>query len=203
MSSYQNEQIDALQMVRRYLDKLSGAELQALKDMAADYLVFRREVQTFLNDHFRSVCTQACFHSHRSACCSREGIITFFADVVINVLQSESEALEQLEAVLKTENNGFKCIYLERNGCMWRVKPIVCEMFLCDASRNEVFANQPHLKLKWEALEHRRQRFTWPDRPILFDELEKKFLNAGLKSTLMYLHTSPGLLRIKKEWQKI
>ncbi|MDF1592374.1 MAG: hypothetical protein P1P89_12735 [Desulfobacterales bacterium] len=202
MSSYQNEQTDALRMVRGYLETLSDIERQKLKSEAADYLDFRRDVQTFLKEHFSSVCTLTCFHSRRSACCSREGIITFFADVVINALVSDPDSLDRLEAVLETENNGFKCIYLDKNGCLWQMKPIVCEMFLCDVSQTEVFGTHSPLKAKWDELQERRKRFTWPDKPILFDSLEKRFMDAGLRSTLMYLHNSPGLLRIKKQWQQ-
>ena len=203
MTSYQDEQLEALQMVRRYLKCLSPIELKQLKREMADYLDFRREVQSFLSDHFSSVCTLTCFHNRRSACCSREGIITFFADVVINALVSDSELLDQLETVLKVENTGYKCIYLGKNGCLWNIKPIVCEMFLCDVSQKEVFDSTPHLKLKWDNLQACRKGFTWPDKPVLFDDLERRFIDAGHRSTLMYLHNTPGLLRIKKQWQQI
>ena len=203
MNSYQDEQIDALRIVRRYLENISAVALHQLKSEAADYLDFRREVHSFLRDHFSSICTLTCFQSRRSACCSREGIITFFADVVINALVSDTDSLDRLESVLKTENNGYKCIYLNNNGCLWNVKPIVCEMFLCDVSQKEVFGRHHPLKTEWDELQERRQHFTWPDKPILFDDLERRFIDAGLRSTLMYLHNSPGLLRIKKQWQQI
>jgi hypothetical protein len=32
-----------------------------------------------------------------------------------------------------------------------------------------------------------------------FDDLEELFLQAGLKSSLMYCHLSPGLLRVKAQ----
>ncbi|CAB1071247.1 hypothetical protein D1AOALGA4SA_1164 [Olavius algarvensis Delta 1 endosymbiont] len=48
-------------------------------------------------------------------------------------------------------------------------------------------------------LEAERQHFTWPDRPVLFDDLESYFLKTGCRSPLMYLHNSPGLLRIKQK----
>jgi len=48
-------------------------------------------------------------------------------------------------------------------------------------------------------LEQESRRFKWPDRPVLFDTLEKLFLDAGFHSPLMYLHTSPGLLRVKQQ----
>ena len=50
----------------------------------------------------------------------------------------------------------------------------------------------------WEELLRVRKRFTWPDRPVLFDHLEKVFLDLGYRSTLMHLNLSPGLLRIKR-----
>ena len=203
MSAYQNEQIDALRIVRRYLENLSPLELQGLKSEAADYLDFRREVHFFLRDYFSSVCTLTCFQSRRSACCSGEGITTFFADVVINALVSDTELLDRLEAALKVENAGHKCIYLGKNGCLWKIKPIVCEMFLCDVSQKEVFSHHLHIKTTWDELQERRKNYTWPDKPILFDDLENRFIDAGFKSTLMYLHNSPGLLRIKKQWQQI
>jgi hypothetical protein len=53
-------------------------------------------------------------------------------------------------------------------------------------------------KEKWEALKQREKTFRWPDQAVLFDELEEVFIKAGYDSTLMYLHNSPGLLRVKK-----
>jgi len=37
----------------------------------------------------------------------------------------------------------------------------------------------------------------WRVKPILFDDLEELFLQAGLKTLLMYCHLSPGLRRVK------
>jgi hypothetical protein len=45
----------------------------------------------------------------------------------------------------------------------------------------------------------KERQFTWPDKPILFDDLEELFVLAGLKSSLMYCHLSPGLLRVKAQ----
>lgn len=202
MNSYQEEQIDALRMVRRYLATLSPAELQQLKHEAAEYLDFRREVRSFLNTYFSSICTRTCFHSRLSACCSREGIITFFADVLINAMISNVESLDRLETVLKTENMGYKCIYLGNDGCLWNIKPIVCEMFLCDVAQQEVFGRNPRLQMQWEDFQKRRKGFAWPDKPVLFDDIEDRCIKAGLRSPLMYLNNSPGLLRIKRKWKK-
>ena len=59
-----------------------------------------------------------------------------------------------------------------------------------------------YLNKEWELLEQRRKQFTWPDQPVLFDELEEHFLEAGHKSPLMYLHNSPGLLLVKNRGKK-
>jgi hypothetical protein len=56
---------------------------------------------------------------------------------------------------------------------------------------------EPHDR--WQELLLKEKQFTWPDKPILFDDLEELFLQAGLKSPLMYCHLSPGLLRVKAQ----
>ena len=132
-----------------------------------------------------------------SACCSLEGIITYFADMVINVLFSGDREIASLQSALKGEGKNENCIYLSDRGCLWRIKPIVCEMFLCDRAKDEVFGKDPECKKDWEKLKSHRKRFTWPDRPVLFDDLERYFMEAGLSSPLMYFHNSPGLLRVK------
>ena len=199
MNSYQQEQRDALSMVVRHLEQLSADERRRLQKTLKAYLDFRYRVDCFLAKHFQQVCTASCFQSERSACCSRDGIITFFADVVINVLMSESDDLDQLYTVLEAPHKGTKCVYLGGAGCLWRIKPIVCQLFLCDAAAEDVFAQRPDLKKQWEDFKTEAQQFKWPDRPVLFDALEKYFIDAGCRSTLMYLHTSPGLLQVKKK----
>jgi hypothetical protein len=199
MNSYHKEQIDALIMVKRHLDNLPASEHQALRASVADYLMFRREVDEFLVNHFSEICTQTCYQSRMSACCSREGIITFFADIVVNVLVSAQADIDNLQAVLSKPNDGFKCVYLAEKGCLWRLKPIVCQMYLCDRSKDHVFGQESKLKSEWKLLEQKRKRFTWPDRPVLFDDLESYFMKAGYRSPLMYLHNSPGLLRVKQK----
>ena len=202
MDEYQKEQYDALSMVRKHLAKISAPERLKLNNALTDYLLFRDKVNTFLTAHFAQICTQKCYQSKLSACCSREGIITFFADVVINILASEKKEVEALFAILQKPNNGFKCIYLGEQGCMWRVKPIVCEMFLCDQAIKAVFDEKPQAHEEWKSLEQERKLFTWPDRPVLFDKLESIFIDSGYNSSLMYMHNSPGLLRVKKIAQK-
>ncbi|MGB6929034.1 MAG: hypothetical protein WBH05_07410, partial [Syntrophobacteria bacterium] len=64
-------------------------------------------------------------------------------------------------------------------------------------AKNLVLDNNKALKSKWETFRQRERRYTWPTRPVLFDELEDYFIGAGFDSPLMYLHRSPGLLRLK------
>jgi len=155
-------------------------------------------VDAFLGEHFENICTQKCYQSKISACCSREGIITFFADVVVNVLVSNETEIKALARVLERPNDGFKCIYLGGHGCMWRIKPIICEMFLCDPAEESIFKEKPLTNKLWLELKQREKHYRWPDRPVLFDDLEKYFMAVGYSSPLMYLNNSPGLLRVKE-----
>ena len=198
MNPYHQEQIETLLMVKRQLDGMSATDHQAMRTAVADYLMFRRQVDEFLAHHFSKICTRTCYQSRISACCSREGIVTFFADIVVNLLVSTPSDVDKLQVVLSKPNDGFKCVYLSENGCMWQLKPIVCQMYLCDRSKAQVFGNTPKLEADWKLLEQKRKRFTWPDRPVLFDDLETYFMNSGCRSPLMYLHNSPGLLRVKQ-----
>lgn len=198
INSYHQEQIETLNMVYCHLKTISVQEKQRLLSQISDYLVFRDAVDEFLHEHFKNICTQKCYQSKVSACCSREGIITFFGDVVVNVLVSNETEIKELARVLKKPNNGFKCIYLGGDGCLWRIKPIICEMFLCDTAKELVFKEKSSANKLWIELKQREKHFRWPDRPVLFDDLEKYFMAAGYSSTLMYLNTSPGLLRVKE-----
>ena len=197
MTPYQQEQKEALEMVCIYISRLSDAELKSLKEPITSYLVFRRDVDSFLTKHFSRLCTQTCYQNQASACCSRDGIITFFADGVINALQSSEKQLDLLRERLTTVHQDSKCVYLGRDGCLWRVRPLVCAMFLCDRAEKEVLEKDMRAKEAWDALKKRAKSFRWPDRKVLFEELEERFIKAGYDSTLMYLHKSPGLLRIK------
>ena len=62
---------------------------------------------------------------------------------------------------------------------------------------------QKHLKsnpfVRRDLFEEKRRQYTWPDQPVLFDKLEALFVEAGYRSSLMYLHNSPGLLRVKQK----
>ena len=200
MTPYQIEQLECLQTVREYFTRLPDDELEELKVRAGDYLSFRRTVQSFLFHHFDSICNSKCYQGRLSACCSRDGIVTFFADVAVNALISSDTELDRIMAVLQKSHEGFKCVYLGATGegCLWRLKPVVCEMFLCDEAKEKAFQDNPEAKKKWDEIRITRKRFTWPDQPILFDELEQLFIDAGYRSPLMYLHNGPGLLRVKE-----
>ena len=198
MSSYQQEQIDALEMVLEHLQSLSEEDQRALADLTAEYLMFRKNVDAFLSAHLSDICTLRCYKNRLSACCSKEGIITFFADVVINAMLSSQEEIRLLARVLEEENSEFKCIYLGPDGCRWHLKPIVCEMFICNDAQEHIFCLAPEARQKWEEFKQLKKHFTWPDRPVLFDALEAIFMKAGYTSPLMYLHNSPGMLRVKQ-----
>ncbi|MFO7708791.1 MAG: hypothetical protein R6V84_11505 [Desulfobacterales bacterium] len=197
-SSYQAEQLEALCLVRLHLKSMPHAERDRLRAQITVYMDFRRRMDAFLERNFGDICSTACYRSRLSACCSREGIVTFFADVAINLLNSDEHEADLLVKALRTENTGLKCVYLGPEGCLWRVKPIVCQMFLCDPAKARAFGNRPDLQTEWAGFEQERKLFTWPDRPVLFDLLEAHFISAGCSSSLMYLHQSPGLLRIKR-----
>ena len=72
-------------------------------------------------------------------------------------------------------------------------------MFLCAKAEKEVLDENSRARETWESLKQREKTFRWPDQAILFDDLEEIFIRAGYSSTLMYLHNSPGLLKVKKE----
>ena len=198
MNAYHQEQIEAMEIVQQHLKSHPSARRDLLA-IAADYLSFRADGDHFLTTYFRRVCTQTCYQNRLSACCSREGIITFFADIVVNALVSDSQEIEDLISILQEPNTGFKCIYLTEDGCRWKVKPIVCEMFLCDKAKETILTQNSQIQRQWSLFEEQRRQYTWPDQPVLFDELEKYFMEAGYRSTLMYLHNSPGLLRVKQK----
>ena len=196
-SEYNQQQKEALLMVRQHLSGLPQSQMRRLKQRIRSYLAFREAVASFQKKHFADLCSEKCFTSYTSACCGREGIITFFADVVVNVLLSTREEIDVLLDILDTDTGGFNCVYLNNTGCLWRVKPIVCEMFLCEHAKNLVLDSNEALQSQWEKFRQRERRYTWPTRPVLYDELEDCFIGAGFDSPLMYLHRSPGLLRLK------
>ncbi len=202
LSEYNKDQLTAIQIIRAHLDGHSPEGLGALEEEISAYLQFRKDVAAFQKLHLWDICTNKCFTSQLSACCSREGIAAFFGDVVVNALVSSPNELADLELALTNDRGGLKCVYLTATGCAWRLKPIVCEMFLCDHAKWIISQKQGSLFEEWQGLRNRERQFTWPDKPVLFDALEKIFIRAGVDSPLMYFHKSPGLLRVKKKSEK-
>jgi hypothetical protein len=203
VNEYNQEQYEALCLVQSHLADLEvHLKSPPIRERLKAYLAYRKDVDDFLTAHFSDTCNRNCYRNRLSACCSKEGIVTFFADVVINVLESTADEIDALKSVLQAGESGFKCVYLGEQGCMWRVKPIVCEMFLCDRAQQTVFTAAPDLASGWASFEADKKRFTWPDRPVLFDDLEAVFMRAGCGSTLMYMHNSPGLLMVKRKAKK-
>jgi len=198
LSTYQIEQLDALRMVRRQLDAGGGVLRAEISAQIVAYLDYRRRLDLFLETHFHPVCHPACYQNKASACCAREAIITFFAEVVINAVVATTERLDRMEERLARPHTGEKCVYLGPQGCLWQIRPIVCALFLCDAAEGRVLGPDPSLQSRWQALREEAKRFKWPDRPVLFDDLEQCFIAAGCRSPLMYLHTGPGLLNVKR-----
>jgi hypothetical protein len=39
---------------------------------------------------------------------------------------------------------------------MWQIKPIVCQMFLCDRAQEAIFKHQRALADEWEGLKERK-----------------------------------------------
>ena len=202
MTAYNQEQLEAIRLVRNHLQRSSSSELSRLRRRVRSYLQFREETDRFLKRYFSDVCTHKCYQDRYSACCGREGITTFFADIVINVLMSSDEEADRLVKALHAPNVGLKCVYLGNKGCLWKIKPIVCEMFLCEDARKTIFGKDFNVQKKWERLRRREKTYTWPDRPVLFDDLETFFIRAGYDSNLMYFHNSPGLLKVKSQAMK-
>jgi len=186
-------------MVREHLAGLAAPDERALRKSIEPYLEFRDAVSRFQKENLSETCTLKCFRDRSSDCCGREGILTFFADVVVNVLGSTDEAIETLLSTLSRDRGGPNCVYLGDDGCMWNLKPIVCEMFLCDHAKEEVLGENSPLGRQWQGLRVREKLYTFPDRPVLFDDLENLFLDAGLESPLMYCHISPGLVLLKRK----
>lgn len=199
MSVYNREQAEALQIVRSGLGLLPARQVSELRAAVDDYLAYRRDVDRFFQRYFAGFCRSKCFQTGLSVCCSKEGIVTFFADVVINALLSKDEELDRLADTLARAHENRSCVYLGPQGCRWRLTPIVCAMFICEDAKTKAFLIDPASEPRWKSIQQQRKRYTWPDRPVLFDRLEQEFIDIGLSSTLMYLHHSPGMLRVKQQ----
>ena len=72
-------------------------------------------------------------------------------------------------------------------------------MFICDDAQAMAFEGNSETERQWERFKRQAKGFRWPDRSVLFDQLEKRCIANGVDSSLMYLHSSPGLLRVKRK----
>jgi len=195
---YRDEQLQNQSIIQDFLRARGEAEIASIRNLCEAYLQFREDVARFQTRTLASYCHDACFQHQRSDCCNKDGIITFFADLVVNAVVSSPREIATLMESLQHPRKDMKCLYLGTQGCRWRIKPIVCEMFVCEHAKQKVFGGSADASETWRGLEKRALSFRWPDRVVLFDEIESRFLAAGVRSSLMYLHNSPGLIRIKK-----
>lgn len=199
MSTYNREQAEAHLIVQDGLRHFSASTMRVLREQIQAYLHFRADVDAFYGKYFSPTCMDKCFETGESICCGREGITTFFADVVINALVSGGDELKGLLGVLHEQDRSSQCVYLGKQGCRWRVKPIVCAMFLCQPAKEMVLKGRREVGAIWDRLKKEEKRYTWPARPVLFEHLEHVFIKKGYRSDLMYFHNSPGLLRVKAQ----
>lgn len=196
---YNYDQWISHQAIQQAFAKLPPETLEELKAQIQPYLQYRQELEVFQQDHFAPICRKGCFETALSACCGFESIITFFADQVINFLLSGPEQRQAIVEILQTPNTTGKCVYLGDHGCIWQLRPISCTMFVCEDAQKQAFAGDPEAASHWRHLQAREKVFTWPDKPVLFDAIEKMFLPLGVDSPHLYFHQSPGLLRLKSK----
>ncbi|MCE5242604.1 MAG: hypothetical protein ABFD98_10120 [Syntrophobacteraceae bacterium] len=194
---YNREQRASFEAIRSACEGLSAMETEALRKSMLPYLRFREELERFQVEFFGTACRSACFDTGLSACCGFESIYTFFADQAISWLFSSEEERSALLRAIERPNRTRHCVYLGAGGCIWKVRPVSCAMFLCERVRKEVFEKHSGALRHWEDLQRREKDFTRPDKPVLFDDVEKVFMGLGVDSPHMYCHKSPGLLRIK------
>ena len=199
VSEYNRDQWDSFRAIERVCRSLPESELEKLKESLGSYLQFRNALAEYQQRHFDTFCQATCFGNKLSACCGYESIFTFFADQVITFLLSTPQELDILFSKLDRVNDTQRCVYLGETGCIWRVSPISCAMFLCDKAKRNVFEDDHHSEAAWEQLRMQEKEFTLPTKPVLFDDIERFFIRLGVDSPHMYFHKSPGLLRLKSQ----
>ena len=197
VSEYHRDQWHSFKAIEKACRGLLHGELEKLQRSLESYLQFRRTLDGFQEQFFGAFCRTTCYESKLSACCGFESIFTFFADQVITFLLSTPEELEALLHKLEKLNHTGRCVYLGESGCIWRVRPISCAMFVCEQAKQHAFSEEPDTEAAWEKLREAEKTYTYPIQPVLFDDLERIFLDLGVDSPHMYFHKSPGLLRVK------
>ena len=199
ISEYNRDQLTSILSILHVLDQLSKEEIESLRARIQPYLAFRRDVSQFYESFFRPSCRKLCFETRMSACCGFESIITFFADHVVSLLESSRQQIEALISVISRPNLAQRCVYLGAAGCLWKIPPISCAMFLCPQVKDTIFEAHPKARDVYADHQQGEKRFTLPDKPVLFDELEAFFMRRGSESPHLFFHRSPGLLRIKSK----
>ena len=184
--------------IRRSMGSLSTTEIEGLRTTIRPYLDFRETLDRFQSEHFGPYCRAACYDTGTSACCGFESIFTFFADMVVECLFSSDDKQAAILQALQKPNRSDRCVYLGDGGCMWKIRPVSCAMFVCEDAGIAAFEDRPEAKARWEEYRRLERDFTYPDKPVLFDELERYFKNRGVDSVHMYFHRSPGLMRMKQ-----
>ena len=200
VSEYNRDQIETLILLRNFLKNQPSSRKDNIKKIIQSYIDFRALVDNFQQKYLSDICTAKCFQGMKSACCNKEGIATFFADFVVNILYSEESDIDRMEEHLLRGAAG-NSVYLTDSGCLWHYKPVVCEMFLCNHAKAALKEKGESYLLRWNQLREKEKIYTWPDKPVLFDELESLFIAEGIESHLMYFHKSPGLVRMKSRWK--
>jgi hypothetical protein len=197
VSEYQQDQWHSFKAIEKACRGLLHGELETLKESLLPYLEFRRNLDNFQAKFFGSFCRTTCYESKLSACCGFESIFTFFADQVVTFLLSTPEEIDALLAKLEQPNRTGRCVYLAEDGCICRARPISCAMFFCEQAKQNVFSTDRDAEVVWKELREAEKLYTYPDQPVLFDDLERIFITLGVDSPHMYFHKSPGLLRVK------
>jgi len=199
ISEYNQDQLTSVLSILEVLATLPEEEVGALQARIRPYLAFREDISEFYGSLFRDACRESCFDTGVSACCGFESIITFFADHVISLLESSEQEIEALVSVLRRPNLTRRCVFLGESGCTWKIPPISCAMFLCSQVKEMVFDARPDARSIWSEHQRSEKEYTYPNQPVLFDELEAFFMKRGCESPHLYFHRSPGLLRIKSK----
>lgn len=199
MSLYHRMQLESIRAAFEACERLDDRTKAYLRDIALPYMEFRGELDRFNRQYFLDYCKKACFDTKRSACCSYESIIVFFADEVINYLFGGRDDFPVILEKLSSVKPSDYCVYLGEKGCLWTVRPISCAMFFCDNVKKEIFGKFPEAQVLWDELVKKEKSFTWPDRPVLFDLIEEIFIKFGVMTDHMFCHRSPGLLKLKRD----
>ena len=121
-ATYNQQHLEAFRMVRRHLKGMTNSQMDRLRRQIDAYLTFRRDVSTFQDLHFSKICIDKCFTSKESACCGREGIAAFFADVVINALLSTDAEIDCIIQNLLEDKGDPNCVYLTQKD--WNLEKV-------------------------------------------------------------------------------